>query len=235
MKAKAGTVIVVATFRSSAVERRTKLPVPLIREFSAEHSDILYFQKENNAIVVTKYPVKRGILLFQITVDVDTRARLTETKLKQLGAVFGDKLEFKFIGANTALVRTLKQPAESEALNVLPLAEEVEDSQTYIEGATRQITINDYERDPRARQACIDYYGFDCYVCGFNFEESYGEVGRNFIHVHHLIPISSIGKQYELDPKRDLRPVCPNCHAIIHKRKPPYTVEEVQRILRTSN
>ena len=50
-----------------------------------------------------------------------------------------------------------------------------------------------------------------------DFEETYGELGRGFIHVHHLVPISSIGKTYQIDPINDLAPVCPNCHAMLHR------------------
>jgi 5-methylcytosine-specific restriction enzyme A len=54
-----------------------------------------------------------------------------------------------------------------------------------------------------------------------------------FIHVHHLTPLSSLGTDYEVDPIRDLRPVCPNCHAVLHRREPPYSPEEVQQFLQT--
>jgi 5-methylcytosine-specific restriction protein A len=67
-----------------------------------------------------------------------------------------------------------------------------------------------------------------------NFEKFYGVVGKGFIEVHHLIPLSDIKKEYELDPIKDLRPVCPNCHAMIHMRKPPYTPEEILSLINAS-
>lgn len=58
----------------------------------------------------------------------------------------------------------------------------------------------------------------------------YGEIGRGFIHVHHKVPLSSIGKEYELDPIKDLVPVCPNCHAMLHRKEPPYDVNDLKEL-----
>lgn len=115
------------------------------------------------------------------------------------------------------------------------LPEEVLDEVSFFEGGKQQITINAYERNPQARRACIAYYGTGCQVCEVDLGEKYGEVGRGFIHVHHLKPLSNIGEKYEIDPIQDLVPVCPNCHAIIHKGNPPYTIEEVKEFLRRAN
>lgn len=111
--------------------------------------------------------------------------------------------------------------------------EEVDESEVQIlrEGAVQQVTVNAYERNPKARQLCIAHYGLSCYVCGFNFEERYGEVGKDFIHVHHERPLSTIGEEYEVDPIQDLKPVCANCHAIIHRCKQGYSVEKVREML----
>ncbi len=98
-----------------------------------------------------------------------------------------------------------------------------------IEGAVRQITSSKYERNPQARKICIETYGTKCFVCGFDFEKTYGEIGKNFIHVHHLKQVASIKKEYEINPIKDLRPVCPNCHAMIHRKKIPLTIEELRK------
>jgi 5-methylcytosine-specific restriction enzyme A len=111
--------------------------------------------------------------------------------------------------------------------------EEVEETQEELfEGAVRRVLVNAYERNPEARKNCIEHHGAVCKACGFDFEKKYGEIGKGFIHVHHLKQISEIGKTYQIDPVNDLVPVCPNCHAIMHKRKPPYTIQEVKSFLR---
>jgi hypothetical protein len=103
--------------------------------------------------------------------------------------------------------------------------DEVPEPARYAEGATRTVRINVYERNPAARAACIKHYGCRCQVCGMTFIEHYGEIGEGFIHVHHLKPLAGIGTEYVVDPVADLRPVCPNCHAMLHVTEPPLSIE----------
>ncbi len=111
----------------------------------------------------------------------------------------------------------------------------VQDSAVLFEGAVSKIVVNRYERDKKARTACIEHYGCHCAVCGFDFEKVYGPIGQNKIHVHHLIPLSEIRQEYKIDPVRDLRPVCPNCHLIIHSKREPFTIDEVREQIRSSS
>lgn len=102
-----------------------------------------------------------------------------------------------------------------------------------VEGASKSIKVNIYERNPLARKKCIEHHGCKCSVCGFDFEKAFGEdIGKGFIHVHHLLEISAIKKEYAVDYKNDLIPICPNCHAMIHKRKPAFTVKELKERMR---
>jgi len=113
--------------------------------------------------------------------------------------------------------------------------EEVSGDQRYYEGAVRQRTVNAYERIRVARDKCVDHYGLDCAVCGFNFEKFYGLTGKGFIHVHHLKPLAEVDEAYRVDPIEDLRPVCPNCHSMLHQSSPPYTIEELRALLESRN
>ncbi|SDP78235.1 HNH endonuclease [Desulforhopalus singaporensis] len=108
---------------------------------------------------------------------------------------------------------------------------EVEKTHQSKEGAVKTITVNSYERDKNARQECIKVHGAKCQICEFDFSKIYGQIGDGFIHVHHKVPLSEIGEEYFLDPINDLVPVCPNCHAMIHRRKPVFTVEELKRLI----
>lgn len=112
------------------------------------------------------------------------------------------------------------------------LAEELPENHAYFEGAVSRVEINAYERNLAARRACVAHYGPTCRVCGFDFERTYGPTGRDFVHVHHLKGLARIGEEYQLDPIRDLRPVCPNCHAMIHRQEPPLKIKELRRIVR---
>lgn len=99
--------------------------------------------------------------------------------------------------------------------------DEVPDAQTYFEGATRQVSVNVYERNPKARAECIRIHGLICSICDFDFEEVYGKIGIGFIHIHHLRNLADVGESYEVDPEKDLIPVCPNCHAMLHRSEAP--------------
>lgn len=116
-------------------------------------------------------------------------------------------------------------------------AEDVKESidltedRVFLEGARKAVSQDRVERDPRARAACLAIWGNSCVVCGFNFSDHYGDIGDGFIHVHHLFPISKREGRHEVSAKRDLRPVCPNCHAMLHRRSPPYSIEELRRLL----
>lgn len=101
-----------------------------------------------------------------------------------------------------------------------------------VEGAVKLTQVVSYERDRKARKRCIAAHGLDCAVCGLNFEQRYGELGREFIHVHHRRPISDVGHEYVLDPVQDLVPLCPNCHAMVHRQTPALTVEQLRDLLR---
>lgn len=111
----------------------------------------------------------------------------------------------------------------------------IEAKRIFKEGSVSQITVNSYERNNQARKKCIEYYGKNCYICRFDFEKVFGEIGKGFIHVHHLISLSEIHQEYEVDPIQDLRPVCPNCHAMIHRKNPPFTIEEIKNLLNLNN
>jgi len=113
-----------------------------------------------------------------------------------------------------------------------PFVPAVNDTQkTYTEGTPNQVSITKYERNPFARKKCLEYYGYTCVVCDFNFEKTYGQIGKYFIHVHHLTKVATVGQTYEIDPIKDLRPVCPNCHSIIHRQKIPLTIENVKHLI----
>ena len=113
--------------------------------------------------------------------------------------------------------------------------DEIPDSASYVEGASTVVHVNSFERNRHAREACIRHYGYKCNVCGFSFSDAYGAIGEQYIHVHHVVELASIREQYEVDPIRDLRPVCPNCHAMLHRRSPALTIEELKRNLNRSH
>ena len=105
--------------------------------------------------------------------------------------------------------------------------EEITASYELKEGESRTVAVDVHERNPIARRNCIERWGTTCQVCGFAFDTFYGPVGQDYIHVHHLVPLGGVPGPRSVDPINDLRPVCANCHAMIHKKNPPYSIEEV--------
>jgi 5-methylcytosine-specific restriction protein A len=61
-----------------------------------------------------------------------------------------------------------------------------------------------------------------------SYEDKYGAIGANLIHVHHVTPLASIREEYQVDPIRDLIPLCASCHHVVHQRIPPYSVAEIK-------
>ncbi|NMB71335.1 MAG: hypothetical protein GYA22_04210 [Bacteroidales bacterium] len=119
-------------------------------------------------------------------------------------------------------------------LSLLPLDQNESDFEEggESEGASFLSEIKRYERSRINRAACIEIYGTDCSICGYNFGVTFGKEGEGLIHVHHILPVSLANGSYRFDPRKDLIPVCPNCHAMLHRKHPPYLPEELKQLLR---
>lgn len=109
--------------------------------------------------------------------------------------------------------------------------EELQPGQNISEGHAKQVLVNKYERSSKARALCLAHYGLRCSVCNLLLSDLYGPLAFDLIHVHHLTPLAEIQSDYVVDPIRDLRPVCPNCHAVIHSQQPPLTVDAIKSAL----
>lgn len=125
-------------------------------------------------------------------------------------------------------------PSDARQTDVPPdqrFPDELLDPDRYVEGAKRKVTANAYERDPRARAACLKRHGRACTVCGVNHAKVYGKLGERCVHVHHLKPLAAARGSYRVDPVKDLVPVCPNCHAMLHSKNPPLWPDELKKML----
>jgi 5-methylcytosine-specific restriction protein A len=155
-------------------------------------------------------------------------------------AIFGVALKYQdgsplkateFSGGQATVVPALKALgftvlADPLTDDLASLSEEVPDS--FPEGARRVVSVNSFERSSKTREACIAQHGAKCTICGFEFGAIYGEELEGYIHVHHIVPIASVGATYQIDPKKDLVPVCPNCHAVLHYGGKLRTPEDVR-------
>ena len=131
-----------------------------------------------------------------------------------------------------ALVRALENMGVIDDYHI---CEEVQFDSPLYEGKVKVVKVDKYERNSKARELCIAHYGCKCSICDLSLHEKYGESAQGLIVVHHLVSLAEIGQQYEVDPIKDLRPVCPNCHSVIHQKNPAYTVKEVREMIFKTN
>lgn len=136
-------------------------------------------------------------------------------------------------GLLEALVARGWHRRELQAIDEPHFAQEIaeEGDPALYEGALRRVVVNAYERSREARRACIKRYGAVCRVCEVDMERVYGVYGRGYIEVHHLRPLSQIGVTYRVSAEHDLVPVCPNCHAMLHRTTPPLSVAELKQAM----
>lgn len=97
------------------------------------------------------------------------------------------------------------------------------------EGGSKVVTIKKYERSSLLRSKALLYHAYTCVVCGFNFKNIYGDLGKDFIEVHHIVPISENQTKVSVNPQTDLTVLCANCHRMIHRKKGiTLTIEELK-------
>jgi 5-methylcytosine-specific restriction enzyme A len=102
-----------------------------------------------------------------------------------------------------------------------------------IEGKEKTRIQTYYERSPKLRIQAIKIHGTKCVICGFDFGKKYGPYGEGYIEIHHVIPHSSIKGEREIDPQKDLVPVCSNCHRIIHKPRDSWlTIDDMKKMIK---
>jgi 5-methylcytosine-specific restriction protein A len=130
-----------------------------------------------------------------------------------------------------ALALTWSSRLLGAVLALMPLEPVETESAGEAEGGAQQVLVTRYERSQINRAACIEIHGTRCKACDVDFGLRYGKIGEGFIEVHHIEPVSGIAPGTIVDPSTDLAPVCPNCHAMLHRRKPPYSIDELRSIL----
>lgn len=100
------------------------------------------------------------------------------------------------------------------------------------EGGVFMMITKRYERNLKNRKLTVAIHGYKCKACGLLMSDKYGPVAKEFIEVHHLTPLSELKIGKLVDPKQEMVPLCPNCHRVVHRRNPAYTLEEIQEFIR---
>ncbi len=211
------------------------------RKYSVGDTVFIYCTKPIQKIVYKTTVEKEGMTFSEITDDkefwIDEKEYYksqegTYVRLRLIDEVNSESLSLKTLVDKHLLTVAPQGPIKmsselSDYVNSIMLNDystslfpNEDVTKTFKEGTVKTVLVNKYERNPVARQKCIEFYGneYKCVICGINFEKVYGDIGKGFIHVHHLIPLNEIGEEYIIDPKKDLIPVCPNCHAMLHRK-----------------
>jgi 5-methylcytosine-specific restriction protein A len=146
---------------------------------------------------------------------------------------YADKNDSNTIEFRRNIIIKIKSIIENTVKNEI---EEANDDLLFKEGKQSSHNISYAMRNNDARKKCLEYYfpnneHYKCQICTFDFEDFYGELGKKYIIVHHKKSITLVAREigeHEINPRIDLIPVCPNCHSMIHKRNPPYDIEEIK-------
>ena len=191
------------------------------RHWSGENRETLYIDVDFEVLLnADREPI--------LTTEILKTGILAKQNWKPMGS--GSSIKFEIIDELEAIWFNFLITQKIRNNPFIPAINDIQ--KTYTEGTPNQVSITKYERNPFARKKCLEHYGFNCIICDFNFESKYGDLGKGFIHVHHLKQVATVGQAHEIDPIKDLRPVCPNCHSIIHRKKTPLTIDEVKQIMK---
>ncbi|HEX5593533.1 MAG TPA: HNH endonuclease [Solirubrobacterales bacterium] len=167
----------------------------------------------------------------------DLRAKLekakvsaAEIKTEEAEAVLA-ALDQKTVAGELAAEPGESRPEDEEPAPP-PVDPEVDDETGAQEGQPKLVQHLRRERSSSLRRKRVALAGGRprCEICGFDFEQAYGERGRGYIECHHKIPLP------EIDPAtptrlEDLALVCANCHRMIHARRPWLEIEELAELL----
>jgi len=193
----------------------------LAKKWTPNTKHALYRETGNWYHQLEKFPGvlfdKDGFKVFESKSDFENCPELKKTEATNTVTVSGG-------------IKTIPGYTRYEALGLLS-------NRSRQEGHPVTVTLTRYERDPAARSECLEHFGSRsrCQVCKADLQERYGNAAAYVIHVHHLDPLGRAKMKHAVDPKTDLLPVCPNCHSVIHARRPiPYTPDEIRELLNPS-
>ncbi len=195
--------------------------------FQITKNNIPYDESSNKEFIIDNKKLKPSIScvrLSPISVASAKNKELSYETIKQLGIGKGLLQRGEIIKDHT-IVQHILDNFDVEFNKI---------TNTYEEGMAHSVSVISYERNPLARKECLKKFGYSCFICKMNFEETYGEIGKDFIHVHHKIPISTkAGESHIVNPGADLIPVCPNCHSMLHRKHKGrfVTPEELRKII----
>jgi predicted HNH restriction endonuclease len=214
----------------------------ILRFDSDDAAYLLWLQHNPNGFVInTKRTVDRGSAVFHTAHC--THIRTVRSTEKASGFTQGEWIKFC---SNDRSVLMQHYAAVSKASTVTlvrcrscsPIPSDITFERVHhadqhaFGGRVTHSFSNPHEGDPYLRAICLEHHGARCAACGVDMSIRYGALGKGFMDVHDTTrPGKDASRSF--DPLRDLVPVCPNCHVMLHRgRKVPLTIEELRRVIR---
>ena len=95
------------------------------------------------------------------------------------------------------------------------------------------------KRYPEVRQFLAEENFIMTSFNNFDFQKIYGDIafnkqGEAYIEAHHLTPLSDLpeGKSIQYNINDDFRVLCANCHKMVHRKNPQYTIDELKKFMK---
>lgn len=192
--------------------------------YKGDYFIIQPIKKVEKATLSRRYLIEQGLIAPKDTLQSHKTTKFVKGKKSE--KINEHQTLLAFIGGQfNAELKNADYPDEANLENAL-----------FPEGAKQTVVVNRYERNLEARAKCIEFHKARCKVCEMSFAETYGLFAKDFIHVHHITPLHQISERYEVNPETDLIPVCPNCHAMLHRQENgvPMTVERLKLLYEVS-
>lgn len=187
-------------------------------QYDSDAETVTWFGKPNSH---SEQPTFQKLLKGELTPHFFARWDSKNTKFTYLGVgrILSHQNDVPIEKEQKTIRLQIALSRESDTVGVTGV---VSFSETETPEYAKRLTmiVNRWERDPQKRLQCVDHFGYECQICGFSFEKTYGSLGANFCHVHHIEPLGEVhGERKDLDPRTDLIPVCANCHEMLHRGK----------------
>jgi len=132
----------------------------------------------------------------------------------------------------------------NQGFNKKTLEKEAENNYTGLiieEGSLDKRTVTQRNRSSKLRGIAINEFKEQhggqlfCVACGFNFMEVYGELGKDFIELHHAEPIHLMDIEGQkitiIEALKKVFMVCPNCHRMIHRAPGMLSIDDLKSLL----
>lgn len=174
-------------------------------------------------------------------IDLQPSGSTSRLAFYEPGHAFGTHYRADAIPRNEDIVADIREMLRLYALaTVRGGAQELDtsgyavadDVEQFLAGATleekRRLRLHfRVERRKRLSELAKGIHGYRCQICGFDFEEVYGDLGHQYIEAHHLTPLAQLppNQEVHLSPRDDFAVVCANCHRMLHRRGAPDSFE----------